>query len=82
MTLHVNPEPQMRIRCMVCDKLVDRVTWWHDQQENCHRIKVHCHGDTDSMEVTPRMLTSTKAADLLYAQEGQAFTTKRVCNEK
>ena len=82
MTIGNPPPPAFRIRCMVCDKLVERVTWWHDQQENCHRIKVDCHGDTDSMELTPRMLVSTRDVDQLYAQEGQAFTTKRICNEK
>lgn len=42
----------MRIACHRCQKLVDRTEVERDPIEDTLTIRVHCHGEVDSMTVT------------------------------
>lgn len=71
--------PPLRIRCMQCDKPVKRIDLHHPAgAQAVITITVYCHGETDTMEVTPHMLKHQGAIEQIEAQEGQAFTTKKI----
>lgn len=70
----------LRIKCAICNKLVDRVETWHDPIKNCISIKVKCHGDFDEMSISSIDVIKLETVELnsLFEQEGIAFATKRL----
>lgn len=75
---------ELRIRCAICDKLVDRVYWRYDQWKGETLIEVDCHGDKDRMTITDHDIVTMTHAQLheLNSSVGVAFTTPRVTQEK
>ena len=69
--------PPLRIRCMVCDRPVARIDVWSGFLEKTIRVTVHCHGDTDTMDMDAATITRG-TIEQLHAQEGRAFTTARI----
>ena len=63
----------MCIRCDVCDRLVDRVTRERSMERDVVRFTVHCHGDTDTCE-----LTETQLMEMTDLRPGRAFVTRRI----
>lgn len=62
-----------RIMCAVCQKPVDCVEW-ETRHDVCRlRVKVYCHGDTDTCEIPDEVLE-----DAATMGTGWAFVTKRV----
>ena len=75
--------PPLRIRCAVCDRLVQR--WQIDEipsrPDRGRVLTVFCHGDSDAMTISDHDI----ASDQLFWQavergqaEGVAFATKRL----
>lgn len=48
----------MRVACSKCQKMVDLIEVHRDDDAHRTKIVVHCHGDTDSMEVTDEWVNS------------------------
>jgi len=69
-----------RIRCAVCHRYVDKMWMWHDLLASTYRIKVRCHGQEDTMEITEEFFMDLTAAQRqqLETQEGIAFDQKRI----
>jgi hypothetical protein len=73
--------PEMpRIRCAKCDKLVDQVNWYYDECRQATKITVWCHGEKDSMALTPEFLFRLTPDERrqLQASEGVAFVSRGV----
>lgn len=75
----------IRIRCAVCDKLVDRVTVSIDPIERTQSVRVDCHGAVERMSVgVDQMRNWTHeeriqwGAIALGQKEGVAFTTPQI----
>lgn len=71
------PKQLPRIRCAICDKLVDEVIEMYDELSCEWRLKVRCHGDADYMAV-PLFKLSPEQIDQMKGQEGGAFSVKRI----
>lgn len=74
-----------RIRCSVCDKLVDRIEVELDRARDRQTIKVWCHGDRDRMEVSHAAMARWSPEERRQWEaigrgevEGVAFTTNRI----
>lgn len=70
-----------RVRCVICDKLVDKVQVDYDPVNDRHRIVVRCHGDKDVMEASGYQIQDDPEFWRAVAGghvEGLAFTTKRL----
>lgn len=70
-----NPIP--RIRCAVCKRQVDIVEWWDGDRLGSRIIRAHCHGATDTMELSFFSLTLDDL-NQLKNQEGIAFATPAI----
>ena len=70
-------EGMPRIRCAVCERLVERVEWEHELYSRQTRITVRCHGETETMR-SDTMSLSYAQMEELKDQEGVAFETKRI----
>lgn len=67
------------ITCAVCNKPVDSWEFWEDPRDMTQKLRVHCHGDRDTMSVS--MLDIARDGPALrdaVARGGTAFTTKRI----
>jgi hypothetical protein len=67
----------LRIRCAICDKMVDEVVEMFDDRTREVNLKVCCHGDTDYMQIPSDMIIPMYI-DQLKNQEGIAFSVKRI----
>jgi hypothetical protein len=69
---------EIRIRCAICDKPVDRITLSRDVAFMRTLIAVECHGDRDAMDIPETFFQHKEDVDALKASEGVAFATKRL----
>jgi hypothetical protein len=63
------------VTCALCARPVDRMVWDRHDDRNAFSLTVHCHGDTDTMEIGPRDILNLYG---MKFREGTAFTTKRL----
>jgi hypothetical protein len=68
----------LRIRCAICNRPVDLVEQWRDHPSNAWRLRVLCHGDSDTMEIPPGLIDDAEAMEQIKSQEGVAFATERL----
>lgn len=75
---------ELRIRCAICDKLVDRVYWRYDQMKGETLIEVDCHGDKDRTTIADYDIIAMTHAQLheLNSSVGVAFTTPRISSKE
>ena len=73
------PEGVPRIRCAVCNRLVQSVEWSHEMYSRQTRITVRCHGDTETMLLDTMALSYTQLEELKN-QEGIAFATRKIAS--
>lgn len=65
------------IMCAICDKLVDTIELFRNEEKQSDVYRVTCHGDKDTCEISDydRMMTGPQGI-----QDGVAFTKKRIEN--
>lgn len=66
-----------RIRCAICNTMVDTVEWWDDPAQAVRSIRVTCHGSSDTMHLTTSdyMRLGQRGMDAMVSSEGLAFST-------
>lgn len=69
-------QPKFRIRCSLCDKLVDRIDVEINALLGVTHIKAYCHGDRDRMTLTEQEID--RFGKEFVGQEGVAFAPKLV----
>jgi len=62
------------IKCAICEKTVDMVVRKKSMDRDTLVYTVHCHGDTDTCELTHEQIENTPGR----IEPGYAFTKKRV----
>lgn len=70
----------VRVRCAVCDNLVDEVEWYRDICNGRLIIRVRCHGDVDEMAVS-ELFDGPEVYEAIHHSEGVAFTKKLLSRE-
>ena len=68
-----------RIKCAVCQRLVDRVEWWDEHATRTRVVAAHCHGAVDQMRidlVQPAHMRP-ELIEALAQSEGLAFGPAR-----
>ncbi len=64
----------LKIRCWLCNKLVDQTIVEHDPVDHAWKIVAKCHGDRDVMTVGMEVIRDHRDfAQQLRGQEGRAF---------
>lgn len=66
------------IQCAVCHKTVDAVERQVNFDTDALRYTVHCHGDTDTCELTRQQIEKGPGR----IEPGYAFTKKRIDGER
>lgn len=52
------------IKCAICDKLVDKVSWYDDYLTNERVIKSFCHGQVEEKRIRLETLTREQLKQL------------------
>lgn len=68
----------LKVRCAKCDKRVDHAAMESNDYGNRIRVKVWCHGDSDTMELAYTDIEDPDVLKQMMAQEGVAFATERL----
>jgi hypothetical protein len=67
------------ITCAVCNKPVDKLSWFDDINAYARRITAYCHGDTDTMVLKDGFVMEAGGRGQLT--HGVAFQTKEITND-
>lgn len=80
LTAPIPDVPLPRVRCALCDKLVERVVVSYEVATMCHVISVKCHGDSESMRMEDYLLADlgVDVKRQILSQEGVAFGARRL----
>jgi hypothetical protein len=70
------------IRCAICDKLVDSAQFYADPFMSAVRIRVWCHGETDTMALTQKFMVEIgpEAYENLVREGGTAFLAQGIAS--
>jgi hypothetical protein len=70
-----------KIKCAVCDKLVDKTEIEHKAYDMSVVIRVWCHGETEICKLSSEFLHNLEPVNFKQLEHGVAFTNKKITQE-